>query len=518
MLPVVAAVICISAAGIDYFYSKKSLASIDIGEQNYTAVSGLESISARLDKLNGDFKTAVSTTDKSWLDTAKKDAKALSAQLSNLSKYSIDVKKIINSYDQYVSAAQQTTRVMLGLDNGDIGTLAPKMQTSLANTTKLIESLKKSSNQALKQNMIVAQSSIKATVSAGVISAIVSIVLLFGISLGMIRSISGRLDSILKRVRDIASGDANLTHKIDVQGDDETADIANNINNFIANLRNLIVRITKISSEIHNSSGEMSKGSRELASVMQTQAVGAQGISNVITAMSNDMLNVSQDASKAAENAKSAVILSEDGRNVMLNAAEKIRTASDAAQDAANLVSDLDSNSQKIESVIQVIKDVAEQTNLLALNAAIEAARAGEQGRGFAVVADEVRKLAERTAEATSEIKNIIDVTRQGVNVTVQRIGDVRNAAVDANDIASTMQESLLKVTDSIRDIDRILGATAKSTAAASDVVVETDQQARTIAATSENAQTASANAEQQSVEMTVLAKNLSELVSVFKI
>ncbi len=345
-----------------------------------------------------------------------------------------------------------------------------------------------------------------------------AIVLLFGISIVVIRSIGGSLDSILTRARDIASGDANLTQQIKVESNDETSEIAEHINTFISNLRNLIVKVANISGDVHASSEKMSTGSRDLSGAMKAQSEGAQRISSSISALSSDMLSVSKNAASAAQTAKSAVSLSEDGRNIMNDAAAKIRAASDAAQLASTLVSELDDNSQKIGSVIKVIREVAEQTNLLALNAAIEAARAGEQGRGFAVVADEVRKLAERTALATAEINSIIGIIRDGVGVTVLRIGEVRDAAVEADEIAVKMQNSLVKVADSIREIDGILSAAAHTTAAASEVVIETDRQAQNIAKTSENAQSASAVAEQRSADMSTSARHLSDIVSVFKV
>jgi methyl-accepting chemotaxis protein len=519
ILPIIAAAICVSAAVIDFGFSKKSLAEIAHVETDYPVIAEIDLILSNLDKINGDFKTAVSTTDKSWLDNAKTDADDFHTKVTSLARvYPADAAKIGESFDHYYDAAAQTTRTMLGIDHGDISVLVPKMQSGLSAATDLIQAVKTAAKNSLKAHMDSAQSSINATVFAGVASVVIAIVLLFGISIVVTRSIGTSLDSILTRARDIASGDANLTQQIKVESDDETAEIAGNINKFINNLRNLILKVTSISGDVQTSSEKMATGSRDLSAVMKAQSEGAQRISGSISALSSDMLSVSKSAANAAQTAKSAVGLSEDGRGIMNDAAAKIRAASEAAKSASSLVSDLDHNSQKIGLVIKVIKEVAEQTNLLALNAAIEAARAGEQGRGFAVVADEVRKLAERTANATAEINSIIGVINQGVGETVLRINDVRDAAVEADEITVRVQDSLLRVADSIREIDRIVSTVADTTANASNVVVETDRQAQSIATASENAQSASAAAERRSADMSASAKNLSDIVSVFKV
>ncbi len=154
ILPIIAATICISAAAVDFGYSKKSLDDIAQGETDFTGVAELDSILSSLDKINGDFKTAVSTTDKSWLDNAKTDAGDFRNKMTGLAKvYSTDAGKISDAFDHYYDAASQTTRTMLGVDHGDISVLAPQMQSGLAATTDLIQSVKTSSKSSLKAHM-----------------------------------------------------------------------------------------------------------------------------------------------------------------------------------------------------------------------------------------------------------------------------------------------------------------------------------------------------------------------------
>lgn len=518
-LPVIAVTICVSMAAINYGYSSKSLSEISDVERDYPSISHIGAISAALDKTNSDFKTAVSTTDKVWLATAKSDSDEFRSRLAELAKiYPSEASRISQAFDSYFGAADQATRTMLGIDKGDIGDLIPKMQAGLAATTESIQSTKKLAKDNLKQHVESAQSAINGTVIVSVASALLAIVILFGVSIFIIRSIVGSLDVILARVHDMSSGDANLTQHIHVESDDETAEIALHINLFIKNLHDLILKVSSISGDVRSASEKISSGNSDLLVAMQTQANGAHQISDSISSLSNDMQSVSQSAQDAAGMAKSAVAISEDGCSIMNETASKIRFASDAAQSASVLVGELDGNSQKIGSVIQVIKDVAEQTNLLALNAAIEAARAGEQGRGFAVVADEVRKLAERTALATTEIYDIIETIRKGVAVTVHKMTDVCDASVEADKIATQVQESLLKIGDSIREIDGIVSTVAQTTASTSAVANETDARAKRIAVDSESAQSTSTIAEQHSADMSASAQRLSEIVSVFKV
>lgn len=519
VLPIIATAICVLTAAIDSGFLRKSLTEISRVETDYPVLTEIDSILFSLDKVNGDFKSALSTTDKSWLDNANTDADEFRKKVTRLAGvYSVDAGKISDTFDHYYDAAGKTTRTMLGMDHGDIEMLVPQMQSGLSATTDMIISVKTSAKYSLDAHLESARSSVNATVLAGIASAVIAIVLLFGITIVFIRSIVASLDSILTGTRDMASEDVNLSRQIKVNSDDEMAEIAGNINKYISNLRNLILKVTSISGDMRTSSEKMKIENRDLSGVMKAQSEGAQRISGTISVLSDDMQSVSKSAANAALAAKSVVVFSEAGRNIMNEAVIKIGAASEAALTTSCLVSDLDNNAQKIGSAIKIIREIADQTNLLALNAAIEAARAGEQGSGFTLVADEIRNLAERTTLATTEINNIIGIIKECVSVTVLRIGDVCDAAAEADGIAVKVQDSLLKIADSVREIDGIVSTVADTASAASDVVIEADRQAQSAAMASENAQSASAGAEQRSADMSTAAKYLTDIFVAFKV
>jgi methyl-accepting chemotaxis protein len=184
-------------------------------------------------------------------------------------------------------------------------------------------------------------------------------------------------------------------------------------------LRKIIGDIDRSSSELMDSAHELSQAAGKVSSAAQNQSDKAASMAASVEEMSVSITHITDSAGGAHRSAVSARGLSANGGTAVAGAITEMDNISDAVMHAAESVRTLGERSEKISQIVDVIREIADQTNLLALNAAIEAARAGEQGRGFAVVADEVRKLAERTAMATTEIKATVDAVREGTRSAV---------------------------------------------------------------------------------------------------
>lgn len=292
----------------------------------------------------------------------------------------------------------------------------------------------------MKQNAIV----------YSVIALIISILVL----LVLMKKLLTPLDALNDAIKDVASGNGDLTKRLNTKTDKEFAELATDFNTFTGNLQNQVKQLKSYGVQIIKGSELMDKGAAESAEAMTTQL---QEIELVATAM-NEMATTASDVATNAQNAAAAAQEAEDattiGSEVVDSTTSSIDVLSSKIEQAVNDVGLLEDATSNIETVLQVINDIADQTNLLALNAAIEAARAGEQGRGFAVVADEVRTLALRTQESTTEIRTMIDKLQAGATTVSQAMNSSQEAAHSTVEQAQKTGEALNQIYDAIKRIN----------------------------------------------------------------
>ncbi|MDB2356165.1 methyl-accepting chemotaxis protein [Pseudoalteromonas sp. KS88] len=269
------------------------------------------------------------------------------------------------------------------------------------------------------------------------------------------RQLTKQINYVTNRINEIASGDGDLTGRITIKSQDEFSELATAFNHFLDNLQQLIRDVLMQANELNGLGGELSQFANQNSDVNQKLNQASESIVSAVHQMSvasREVASVAQESSKEADNSQS---LAKDGLSAVASSSNKIIALSENMEHASNKSTELQQSSDNIAKVLEVIRAIAEQTNLLALNAAIEAARAGEQGRGFAVVADEVRTLATRTQESTNDIQNMVEQFANSVDQSLTAINSGKGLAEDAvasfsqtNDVLNAMQSSSIKVNE----------------------------------------------------------------------
>ena len=351
-----------------------------------------------------------------------------------------------------------------------------------------------------------------------VIITIVAVGTCCTLSFIIVGRVSKGLGVVVERIKDVAQGEGDLTKRIEVQNEDELGELSRWFNTFMDKLQQIILQVAQSTEHIASASEEISSTATQTSHSSAAQKDQATQVAAAMQEISSTVLHVSENASKASESAKRAGEAARSGGSIVDQTVDVIQNLASSTRDTAAKIQELGKSSDQIGQIIGVIDDIADQTNLLALNAAIEAARAGEQGRGFAVVADEVRKLAERTTQATKEIAQMIKTIQQETQRAVEAMQSGTAAVergVESATKAGTSLNEIIQASEQVNDmITHIATAATQQSAATQQVTANMDQISNLV-------QEASVGAEQSAKacgDLSDLALDLQRLVGRFKL
>jgi methyl-accepting chemotaxis protein/CHASE3 domain sensor protein len=413
-------------------------------------------------------------------------------------------------WSQRLEACTAAQAKRMAIEDEQLDKIAPQL---VEGASKLVASLK-----GVQQTGV--EDARKQVASARVqIGALVVVSLLVACAVAtiIVRSITRTSARLVTTLSSIASRDLTLP-ATNSTASDEFGQLARATDAVLTSLRDVVGEVRSTSNQVAAAATEIAASSEEMARGMEQQSGQVQQISSAVQEMTASVQEVAQKSADAAGRAHSSGSSATEGEKVVEQTIVGMRSINEAVSASSSSVAELGKRGEQIGEIIKVINDIADQTNLLALNAAIEAARAGEHGRGFAVVADEVRKLAERTQRATEEVGESIRAIQQETRVAVDRMDAGTKQVVQGVEMAQTAGHSLRTIVSSAQDVAgliRSIAASAEQQSAASEQI---SRNIESISSVTREATSGAAQAAQAASELSTKAEQLRAIVNRFKL
>ncbi|OOE91423.1 methyl-accepting chemotaxis protein [Salinivibrio sp. AR647] len=307
------------------------------------------------------------------------------------------------------------------------------------------------------------------SVGTGILLLIVSLGAIYGIIQVSYRPLLKLKEAVL----DLSRGEGDLTTRLDVNGNDDLAQISDGFNRFVENLQNMMFSVAESSQAISANISQLSQTTSENEAVLDAHSAETEQVVTAITQMSESARSIAENVSQSNNITAAASKEANQSLKVVDNAVVTVSALVDEVEEMSGRITSMNTDANRISDVLTVIGDISEQTNLLALNAAIEAARAGEQGRGFAVVADEVRALAARTQSSTTEISDMLTALLDGTSSVVEAMEKTKEQCQTTADKTSEVSNSLTIMSASVTEIDDVSTQIATATEQQSSVAEE---------------------------------------------
>ncbi|OXX44665.1 methyl-accepting chemotaxis protein, partial [Vibrio sp. V07_P2A8T137] len=405
------------------------------------------------------LQTAVSTGDDELMDSAKNYLNLINEELNNLKRVSPqhaalveNLKRLLNSY-QEIAFDIAASLIDGSTDFATLPARAKQSNEFLEQLNSEFKALVEASNVDFNQTVEETISSAQRSIHIGIGLGAVTILVLIIVALVVIKSVVSSIEQVTGSLREIAEGEGDLTVRINYNGRDEVADLVYWFNQFISKIhkslnstRETIATLESVSSRLSSTSSNTSQQVRSQENIMQS-------VSSAVNSLSDSVTSIAENAAFASSEATSANDTAQTGSAVVESTIVSIEHLAKDVNQAAQVVNELESYTNNAGVILNTIRSIAEQTNLLALNAAIEAARAGEQGRGFAVVADEVRTLASRTQSSTEEIQQVLEKIQKGSSLVVDAMTKGQQSA--SNTVSESEQSgvALVNITEKVKSI-----------------------------------------------------------------
>ncbi len=477
-----------------------------------------------MQKVRDTLASAVTTGDEDTLTMAQElaeEAKSGLNQIASISpKFRSEISRISSGFDNYFDVAYDVSQSMVNgtADFSRLGELSAQMNQSYDGAIAAMSQFRDAQQAAFEEAFKNTDSANTSLISTGVILAVVVTILLFGTAVPIVRGIKQSIDDVVRSLKDIAQENGDLTVRIETKSEDEIGELVYWFNQFMDKLQGVVRDVVEASLPLSNLAQNLRGVTEETQRTIDVQQKSATNAKRAVDTMSGSVDGVAHSAAQAASDANEATTAASEGRQIVQQTVTSIQQLAENVRETADVIARLESDSNKVGSVLDVIKGIAEQTNLLALNAAIEAARAGEQGRGFAVVADEVRTLASRTQQSTEEIQSTIEQLQNAAHSALEVMSRGTEQATSSVETANTAGSSLETITSTIGRINQMNEQIAHNTEDQRTVAVDIVRHVDEIHERTE--QTASRSGELGSMcnELADLAQHLESIAKQFRV
>ncbi|MEO1583900.1 MAG: methyl-accepting chemotaxis protein [Planctomycetota bacterium] len=402
----------------------------------------------------------------------------------------------------------QATADRLSTDKLD--TLGPQMEATLIGISEQVAqnatARATSGRQAISASQTVMFGVLAAATLAGVAVAFL-----------LVRSVVRPINAVTNSLRDISEGEGDLTARLVVRSKDEIGVLSQSFNTFVERIQDLVVRVLDASGEVASNATQISGTAEHIADRLEEQRTRAAQVAAAGEQLVASVEEVGRVSERAAESTAESGRLAQAGGDIVRRTETEMNTIADNVTSSASAIRDLGKLGDQIGEVISVINDIADQTNLLALNAAIEAARAGEHGRGFAVVADEVRKLAERTTVATEEVSESIRSIQSGTSAAVVTIESSSERVGEGVSLTNQAGESLESIVGSSAQVQQMVTEITASVSQQSAATTDVSDSIEQIRGLIEDSTSGAQEAARAAASLSERAEALRALVSTFK-
>lgn len=362
------------------------------------------------------------------------------------------------------------------------------------------------------------ESRLSRTWTGSLVIGVLAVLVILVLNIGVIRLVVKRIAATHHMVNNLVQGDGDLTQRLPERGDDEITALTRSINLFVSKVHALVREVSISTDAVNRAAEQLASITEDTGRVTLRQSEETEQVATAMHEMTATVQEVAQSALHASEAANNAEQHVQEGSHIVVDSEQKIISLAEEVEAAASLMQEVRGDSEQIDEVLVVIRGIAEQTNLLALNAAIEAARAGEQGRGFAVVADEVRNLAQRTQGSIQEIHDMISRLQGSVQTASETM---LNSSLNARASVQSVNEAREALDQIAADIGRITDMNTGIASAAEEqsaVADEIDRNVNNINDMTLSVSGSAQHAGQASYELAQLAEQLRQQVASFKV
>lgn len=490
----------------------------------FPVVQYSKEVSVSIVRISEMLNGAVTTGEIDAITNADQLAEEINSLITKIGvispKFSSQKQQMAQQFQDYFSQAKALSAGMINetIDYEKLPEMGKAMNSAYETVTTTVKRFNEQNVTQFENDISTANESAENLVTIGYVMGFVTIFLLFGAAVPIISGITFSLANVISSLSDLADGEGDLTVRLTAKSKDEIGELVRCFNRFIEKLQHTIKQVVDLALPLSEMASTVSTTAEETSNITMVQQKGAQNAKAAVESLNMSVHTVADNAAQAASAATETSKVSSQGAEVVEQTVSTIHQLATTVEKSSDVIDQLDNDANQVGVILDVIRGIAEQTNLLALNAAIEAARAGEQGRGFAVVADEVRTLASRTQDSTVEIQTTIEKLQAAAKEAVNAMSNGKSLADTSVEQVSAAGQSLEAITSSVAIINTMTNDIASATEAQSDSAKQIVDHVDEISHSTEQTHSASEELASVSADLARLANDLEVIAKGFKV